>query len=191
MKLAESRILQRLNLGDSQAVHDLFPQVYSELRRLAAARMAHERSDHTLQATGLVHEAFVRLLGPNSDASFASMAQFYAAAAEAMRRILIDHARKKSSLKRGGSYERIELTTCEAEATAPVTLDELLDLDDLLTKLQNDDPIVAKIVSLRVYAGLSVTEAAKAVGVSRSVGYQLWDYALTWFAAERRSVESV
>jgi RNA polymerase sigma factor (TIGR02999 family) len=190
MKLAEHRILQRLNLGDSQSVHDLFPQIYSELRRLAAARMALERSDHTLQATGLVHEAFVRLMGKDSDASFDSIAHFYSAAAEAMRRILIDHARKKKSLKRGGHYERIDLTTCEAETANPVTLDELLDLDELLTKLQQEDPVVANIVSLRVYAGLSVTEAAKAVSVSRSVGYQLWDYALTWFAAERQSVES-
>ena len=184
------QILQRVQVGDPQAVSELFKETYVELRKLAAARMAHERSDHTLQTTGLVHEAFLRLLGRDAEPKFDSMPHFFAAATEAMRRILIDHARKKSSLKRGSDFTRIDLSNCESADPFLVTIEELLDLDELLEKLESEDPTVAKLVSLRVYAGLSVAEAAKAVGVSRSTGYQLWDYALAWFAAELQGTDS-
>lgn len=177
-------IFERVKADDPQALSELFKKTYVELRRLAAARMAQERCDHTLQTTGLVHEAFIRLVGQDAEARFDSMPHFFAAAAEAMRRILIDHARKKNSLKRGSDFTRVDLTNCESAEPFSVTLEELLDLDDLLEKLASEDPIVARIVSLRVYAGLSVADAAKAAGVSRSTGYQLWDYALSWFAAE-------
>lgn len=190
MASVASQILQRVEVGDSQAVSDLFPQVYAELRRLAAARMAQERCDHTLQATGLVHEAFVRLVGAESESKFNSMPHFFAAAAEAMRRILIDHARKKNSLKRGAEFTRVDLTNCNAAEPLSVSLDDLLDLDELLAQLQSEDPVVAQIVSLRLYTGLSVAEASQAVGVSRSTGYQLWEYALSWFAAELKSIDS-
>ena len=179
-----AEILERVKADDPQALSELFKETYAELRRLAAARMAQERCDHTLQTTGLVHEAFIRLLGRDAEPKFDSMPHFFAAAAEAMRRILIDHARKKSSLKRGSDFTRVDLTSCESAERFAVTLEELLDLDDLLEKLGSEDPIVARVVSLRVYAGLSVADAAKAAGVSRSTGYQLWDYALSWFAAE-------
>lgn len=187
MESSATQLLTRVELGDSLAVEELFPRVYAQLRRLAAARMAFERSDHTLQATGLVHEAFVRLMDRDCDAKFGSMAHFYAAAAETMRRILIDHARKKNSLKRGGRFSQIGLDDCGELATDSVTLDHLLDLDELLQQLRGEEPEIAELVSLRVYAGLSVTEASKVIGVSRSAGYQLWDYALAWFAAELES----
>ncbi|HBE68855.1 MAG TPA: RNA polymerase subunit sigma [Planctomycetaceae bacterium] len=184
MRSSNTQLLERLELGDSLAVDELFPRVYTQLRRLAASRMAFERSDHTLQATGLVHETFMRLMDRNCDATFGSMAQFYAAAAETMRRILIDHARKKNSLKRGGRFSQIGLEDCEQTAADSVTLDQLLDLDELLEQLRKEEPEIAELVSLRVYAGLSVTEASQVIGISRSAGYQLWDYALAWFAAE-------
>ncbi|MDM4018669.1 ECF-type sigma factor [Roseiconus lacunae] len=190
MKTAVPQSLQCIDLGKSLAVSDLFPKVYAELRLLAAARMAHERGDHTLQTTGLVHEAFMRLAGQDCNGSFETIPQFFAAAAEAMRRILIDHARKRNSLKRGGAFSRVDLSSCESANGNVVMLEDLLDLDGLLEKLKLEDPVVAQLVSLRVYAGLSVADASKVAGVSRSTGYQLWDYALSWFALEREPAEA-
>ena len=184
MKPEVTQLLRRIELGDSRAASDLLPLVYSELRRLAANRMAHERPDHTLQATALVHEAYLRLVNSAGGPNFDSEAHFYAAAAESMRRILIDHARKKSSLKRGGEFHRVDLNTSDLVQTSNLSNDEFLELDDLLEKLKAEDALVAELVTLRLYAGLSVTEASKAMKLSRSVGYEYWDYALSWFAAE-------
>lgn len=188
MKSSELDLIHRVRLGQASDVDELFSLAYDELRRLAASRMAQERADHTLQTTGLVHEAYVRLT--HGESSFDSMPHFFAAAAEAMRRILVDHARKKASLKRGAEFKRVDLTGCEAAPSSAVTFEELLDLDESLERLESEDPAVARLVSLRVYAGLSVAEAAEAVGVSRSTGYQFWDYALAWFAAESRTSEA-
>ena len=179
-----TQILQRMERGDDKAADELLPLVYGQLRSLAAAKMVHERGDHTLQATALVHEAYVRLVGNASKPCFESESHFFAAAAESMRRILIDHARKRSAQKRGYGYNRVELQNCEAVQDGMYRSEDLLQIDDLLNKLRQEEPGVAELVSLRLFAGLSVAEAAKALGISRSAAYQDWDYALSWFAAE-------
>jgi RNA polymerase sigma factor (TIGR02999 family) len=178
-------ILNKISAGDGRAKDELLPLVYEELRRQAAIQMVNERPDHTLQATALVHDAYLRLLGSASQPNWASQTHFYAAAATAMRRILVDHARGKARLKRGGDRVEVQLSDVRDERQShSITPERLLELDDALQKLEVSDKQVAELVRLRVYAGLSVTKAAKVLGISRTVAYERWKYAMAWFAVE-------
>ncbi|XZE56598.1 ECF-type sigma factor [Planctomycetaceae bacterium SH139] len=180
-----TRILQRVASGDQLATEELLPLVYEELRKQATQQMAGERANHTLQATALVHDAYLRLVGSSSEINWDSAGHFYASAALAMRRILVDHARAKAAEKRGGDLKRVELSDFRTPAgKRGISSDELLELDDALDKLESKDEQVAELVRLRLYAGLSVTEAAKALGISRTVAYERWDYATSWFKVE-------
>ena len=174
-------ILRQIEAGDSSAVNRLMPLVYDELRKLAAARLAAERPDHTLQATGLVHEAYIRLVG--ADQPWEGRAHFFAAAANSMRQILVNWALAKRADKRGGGSQRVEIhDLLMADSTDP---DMILDLDDALTKLAEDDVEAAELVKLRLFAGLSVTEAGQTLGLSRSSAYESWEFARAWFAARQ------
>jgi RNA polymerase sigma factor (TIGR02999 family) len=157
---------------------DLFPAVYHELRRLASAKLAAERPGHTLDATALVHEAYLRL---GQSAAFATKSHFFRAAAEAMRRILVDHARKRKAMKRGGQGRRFELS--DADRVLVPDPDTLLAVDEALTKLAAEDTGSADVARLRLFAGLSVEEAADALGVSRATGFRDWAYARAWLTA--------
>lgn len=175
-------ILATIQAGNRAASSELLPLVYDELRKLAAARMAAERPDHTLQATALVHEAYLRLVDNNRSDCWDSRAHFFAAAAEAMRRILIEAARRKQATKHGGQLRRVDLGNPAAKS-AEVQLDALLDLDAQLQILELEDPEAAQLVKLRVYAGLSTAEAARVLEMPRSVAYATWEFVRTWFAA--------
>jgi len=181
-----TQILRQIEAGDSSAVNRLMPLVYDELRKIAAARLAVERPDHTLQATALVHEAYMRLVG--SDQSWEGRAHFFAAAANSMRQILVNWALAKRTDKRGGSKQRVEMDELHellvADSTDP---DMILDLDDALTKLAEDDAEAAELVKLRLFAGLSVTDAGQTLGLSRSSAYENWAFARAWFAARKLS----
>jgi RNA polymerase sigma factor (TIGR02999 family) len=178
-----TQILSKIQSGDSQAPSDLLPLIYDELRQLAAARMLNERSDHTLQATALVHEAYLRLVDPSDVQDWDSRGHFFSAAAAAMQRILVDHARSKAAAKHGGQAARVEMTEFVEDSTK-VTPEQLLELDETLQKLEQEDPVVAELVRLRLYAGLSVTEGAKVIGVSRTTAYEYWNFALAWYSVE-------
>jgi len=176
-----TRILNAIERGDAKATDELLPLVYDELRLLAAQKLAHESPGQTLQATALVHEAYLRLVG-NEVQSWDSKGHFFAAAAEAMRRILVDNARYKQALKSGGRHERIPLDDADvADRAAP---EEVVALDDALARLAGEDPQAAQIVKLRVFAGLSVDQAAQVVGVSRATAYRQWTYARAWLRSD-------
>lgn len=180
-----TQLLQRVAGGDQMATEELLPRVYEELRKQATKQMAGERSNHTLQATALVHDAYLRLVGASGEMNWDSAGHFYASAARAMRRILVDHARAKAAEKRGGNLQRVELSDFRApDGRRGISSEELLELDDVLDKLEKQDEQVAELIRLRLYAGLSVTEAAKALGISRTVAYERWDYATSWFKVE-------
>jgi RNA polymerase sigma factor (sigma-70 family) len=213
-----TRILAQIDQGDPTAASQLLPLVYDELRKLAASRLAHEQPGQTLQATALVHEAYLRLVQPasggreapgqsaptpdsrsptpdshsqtsdlrplTSPASFSSRGHFFAAAAEAMRRILIDRARQKATLKKGGHLDRVPLNDLAAN---DITDHELLALDDALQKLIQTDPQAAQLVKLRYFAGLSMDAAAEALGISPRTAYYTWDYARSFLRQELRS----
>jgi RNA polymerase sigma factor (TIGR02999 family) len=170
-----THILSEIEKGDPHAAEELLPLVYDELRRLAALRLAQENPGQTLQATALVHEAYLRLMGAEQPPQWSSRGHFFAAAAEAMRRILVDQARRKQAEKRGGGRRRVALELVEAEHAAPA--DDLLAIDEALTRLAVEDPHAAQLIQLRYFAGLSVEDAAEAIGVSRSKAYQHWAYA--------------
>lgn len=170
-----TQILTQLDAGDSCATEQLLPLVYHELRRLAAGKLLHERPGHTLQATALVHEAYVRLVDGQADLHWKSRGQFFAAAAEAMRRILIENARRKQQLKHGGDRQRVSLHEAGAVSTTPPA--KLLELDEALEQLEQDDPMAADVFKLRYFAGQTVTEAGQSLGVSRSAAYRHWTYA--------------
>ena len=161
--------------GDRKAAADLLPLVYDELRKLAAARMAAEAPNHTLDATALVHEAYLRLVG---DQQFDGRGHFFAAAAEAMRRILVNYARDRKRLKRGGERIRLELLD-QADSLAEDP-DLILSLDELLTRFGEEDATAARVAHLHLFGGLSVEDAGVAVGVSRAVAYRNWKYARAW-----------
>jgi RNA polymerase sigma factor (TIGR02999 family) len=170
-----TRLLEAANRGDRQAAAELLPLVYDELRKLAAARMAAEAPGHTLNATDLVHEAYLRLVG---DHHFADRSHFFRVAAEAMRRILIDHARQKRRIRHGGDRERVPLSEVEVAAEAPA--DQLLALDEALDRFAAVDPVKAELVKLRFFAGLSEEEAAAALGMARATASRHWTYARAW-----------
>jgi RNA polymerase sigma factor (TIGR02999 family) len=170
-----TQILSRIETGDPTAAEQLLPLVYDELRRLAARRLAHEKPGQTLQATALVHEAYLRLVDVGKAQQWDSRGHFFSAAAEAMRRILIDNALRKSARKRGGDCRRIELS---AElSTSENNAEDLLAIDDALSRLAADDPQAAELVKLRFFAGCSITQAADILGISRSNAYRQWAYA--------------
>jgi len=173
-----TRLLDAAHRGDRQAAAELLPIVYTELRRLAAAKLGLEKPGQTLDATALVHEAYLRLIG---DRQFAGRGHFLAAAAEAMRRILVDQARKKAAARRGGGGKRFELA--EGDRVAVPDPDTLLTIDEALTALAAEDPQSADVARLRLFAGLSVDEAADALGVSRATAFRDWAYARAWLTA--------
>jgi RNA polymerase sigma factor (TIGR02999 family) len=178
-----TELLNAIDRGDAQAAGQLLPLVYDELRRLAAAKMRKESPNHTLEPTALVHEAYVRLVGPRGDRRWDSRGHFFAAAAEAMRRILVEDARRRHSAKRGGNLARRELD----EADAVIDPDEpagLLALDEALMKLAAAEPELAQLVKLRFFTGLSVEEAAEALGVSPRTAKRNWSYARAWLRRE-------
>jgi RNA polymerase sigma factor (TIGR02999 family) len=170
------RVVGAITRGERQAVSELLPQVYHELRRLAAHRLARESPGQTLQATALVHEAYLRLVGGDRDRVWDGRAHFFAAAAEALRRILVEQARRKSLRKRGGGRRRIVL----ADTPAPDPNDDLLALDAALTRLAEEDPVAAKVVKLRQFAGLGHEDVADALGITVYLARQKWTYARAW-----------
>jgi RNA polymerase sigma factor (TIGR02999 family) len=170
-----SRILDQIQQGDPQAAAQLLPLVYDELRQLAAAQLAGEKPGQTLEATALVHEAYVRLVG---DRPFADRRHFFRVAAEAMRRILIDHARQQRRIRHGGNRQRVPLSDVEVAAKAPA--EELLALDEALDRFTAKDPVKAELVKLRYFAGLSEEAAAAALGISRATASRYWTYARAW-----------
>ncbi len=170
-----SRILGAIEKGEPSAAEQLLPLVYEELRKLAAARMARETPGQTLEPTALVHEAYLRLVGGGQAHGWSGRAHFFAAAAEAMRRILVENARRKMAVRHGGGRQRVPLDDADVATCPP---DEgLLAIDDALTRLAAEDARAARLIELRHFAGLSVEEAAEAAGLSRSVAYEHWAYA--------------
>lgn len=180
-----SLLLSKLRAGDPTAAQLLFPLVYEELRKLAAARMASERPDHTLQATALVHEAYLRLVG--TDQSWDSRAHFFAAAANSMRQLLVNWAAARQCQKRGGAAQRVEMD--ELADTSTWDPDLILDLDEGLTQLAKIDHTAAELVKLRLLAGLSVTAAGEILKLSRTEAYDNWKFARAWFAARHSQLD--
>ena len=178
-----TRILSAIEQGDPQAAEQLLPLVYDELRNLAAQKMAREKPGQTLDATALVHEAFVRLVGSDAQPSYRDRRHFFATAATAMRRILIDTARRKRSEKHGGRLERIPLDNLAAAAPDG----EILALNEALEKLAANDPLKAQLVELRYFTGLTGDQAAEVLGISASTADRHWTYARAWLQAELRS----
>jgi len=203
-----TQILSQIDSGNPQAAEQLLPLVYDELRKLAAARLAHEKPGQTLQATALVHEAYLRLVGsgedigqktvdrenasgmgsltsvscPLSSVSFSSRGHFFAAAAEAMRRILVEQARRKKQVQRGGNFERVPLEIAEPVEDKPG--EDLVAVDESLARLEAQDPLAASVVKLRYFAGLSMPETAEALGISLRTAERNWTYARTWLHRE-------
>jgi RNA polymerase sigma factor (TIGR02999 family) len=183
-----TQILDQIQKGDRAAASELLPLVYAELRRLAVYRMRKEQPGVTLQPTALVHEAYMRLLG-DAEVQWDGRAHFFGAAAEAMRRILIEGARRRKSLKLGGNIQRRELSESDAVVDSENSA-ELLDLDAALTKLAADEPDLARLVELRYFAGLSVDEAAEALGISPRSVKRNWAYARAWLGREMNGTAS-
>jgi RNA polymerase sigma factor (TIGR02999 family) len=178
-----TRILAAVEQGDPTAASQLLPLVYDELRRLAAHRLAHQTPGHTLQPTALVHEAYLRLVGDPGGDDWDNRGHFFAAAAEAMRRILVENARRKGRHKRGGDLSRRDLDAAE-QVAVPEIREDLLALDEALTKLTSVAPQAAQLVQLRYFAGLSLPEAAKTLGVSPRTADRLWAFARVWLLRE-------
>lgn len=177
-----TQILTAAQGGDRAAAERLLPLVYDELRRLAALKIANEAPGHTLSATALVHEAYLRLVGDAPGLSWNHRGHFYAAAAEAMRRILVEHARKRNSLKRGGGRRRVPLE--EAQVVSDEEAVDLIALDEALTRLAAHDPVPAQLVQLRYFSGLTTAQAAECLGVSVRTADRLWAYARAWLYQE-------
>jgi len=176
-----TQILDAVAAGDRQAAAQLLPLVYAELRQLAAARLRSESPGQTLQPTDLVHEAYLRLVGASDDPRWNGRSHFFAAASQAMRRILVESARRKGRVKHGGEMQRVEL-----EHDVPVRLppEEVLALDEALTRLAATDPEAARLVDLHFFAGLSIEDAAETLGISRASAYRQWSYARAWLRCE-------
>jgi RNA polymerase sigma factor (TIGR02999 family) len=179
-----TRILSAIDQGDPHAAEQLLPLVYDELRKLAAQKLAQEKPGQTLQATALVHEAYLRLVDVEQAQHWNSRGHFITAAAEAMRRILVDNARRKKTEKYGGKRKRIDLS--QADPLTQTDPDALLDLDEALKLLVGEDPEAAEVAKLRIFVGLSVEEAAQALSTSRANAYRQWAYARAWLHAQLR-----
>ena len=179
-----TRILVAAQAGDRKSAEELLPLVYQELRRLAAFKMANEAPGHTLQPTALVHEAWLRLVALEQQAQFQNRAHFFGAAAEAMRRILVDRAREKMALKRGGNLERVDIDA--VELPSPMPDEELLALDEALDRLATVDTRAAEVVKLCFFVGLTQEEAARELGVSVSTAERIWAFARAWLLREVR-----
>jgi RNA polymerase sigma factor (TIGR02999 family) len=173
-----TQILSAIEQGDALAAEQLLPLVYDELRKLAAQKLAREKPGQTLQATALVHDAYLRLVNQDRAQSWSSRGHFFAAAAEAMRRILVENARRKRSLRRGGGRQRIELD--DLDVAAPEVSDDLLALDESLNQLAAAEPQAAELVKLRYFAGLTIKEAAEVLGVSPRTADLIWAYSKAW-----------
>ncbi len=178
-----TQILGQIESGDPAAAEELLPLVYAELRRLAAAKLAHEKPGQTLQATALVHEAYLRLVGSENGRAYRDRSHFFTSAATAMRRILIDRARAKRSEKRGGGRHKEPLE----DVAGPLPDDELLALHEALGKLEVEDPLKAQLVELRYFAGLTGDQAAEVLGISPSSADRHWAFARAWLQTEVRS----
>ena len=176
-----TRVIEAIQRGDSKAADELLPLVYEELRKLAASKLANEAAGNTLQPTALVHEAWLRLVG-NDNPKFAGRAHFFAAAAEAMRRILIDRARRKSALRHGGGQARVEVE--QIDLASPEADDQLLAVNEALDKLAAQDPIEAELVKLRYFVGFSMEEAAGLLDISPRTARNYWAHARTWLYHE-------
>jgi RNA polymerase sigma factor (TIGR02999 family) len=179
-----TKILSAIDDGDAKAASQLLPLVYDELRRLAARKMSHEKPGQTLQATALVHEAYLRLVGPEAGERWDGRGHFFAAAAEAMRRILVENARHKQRQKAGGGRQRVHLEAVEPEVAGPSV--DVLALDEALQKLERQDQRKADLVRLRFFAGLTIPQAAAALEISTSTADNDWAYAKTWLRVEMR-----
>ncbi len=177
-----TQILSQIESGDPSAAEQLLPLVYHELRKLAAARLAHEKPGQTLQATGLVHEAYLRLVDVEKAQHWDSRGHFFAAAAEAIRRILVENARRKGRLKHGAEFARQDVD--EIEIAAPGKPADILAIDEALRRLETTNEAAARLVKLRYFAGLTVKQAAAALGVSPRKADQIWAYARVWLLAE-------
>jgi len=177
-----THILSQIESGDPSAAEKLMPLVYNELRKLAAAKLAHERPGQTLEATALVHDAFIRLVDVDKDQKWDSRGHFFAAAAEAMRRILVEIARHKQSKKAGGDWERLKLSEVELAAQSPRV--DILNLHEALNKLEKQDSRKAALVKLRYFAGLTNKQAADALHISNSTADNDWAYAKNWLRVE-------
>ena len=182
-----TRILSAIEQGDPSAAEQLLPLVYDELRKLAAQKMAQEAPGQTLQATGLVHDAYVRLVDVEEAQHWNSRGHFFAAAAEAMRRILVENARRKQTEKHGGGRKRVELA--EADLLADRDPDEFLILNDAIDALTAEDPTAGNLAKLRFFTGLSVDEAAEMLGLAHTTAYRQWTYARAWLQAELEEAE--
>jgi RNA polymerase sigma factor (TIGR02999 family) len=185
-----TRILSALVSGDSHAAEQLLPLVYEELRKLAAQKLAQERPGQTLQATALVHEAYMRLVGSErrgSSPAWDNRHHFFAAAAEAMRRILVEQARRKRRIRHGGAHKRIDLD--EACSLVQTPSDDLLALDEALTRLASLNPLRAEVVKLRFFAGLTMAEVAQVLGISLPTANRYWAFARTWLYTELKGEE--
>ena len=177
-----TQILSQIEDGDPSAAEQLLPLVYDELRKLAAAKLANEKPGQTLQATALVHDAYIRLVDVDKAQHWDSRGHFFAAAAEAMRRILVEQARRKARVKHGGDLQRVELG--EADIAIATSDERLLAIDGALNKLAGEDPQAAALVKLRYFAGFSISQAAEAIGISRTTAYEQWAYARAWLRCE-------
>ena len=176
-----TRILTAIEQGDARAADELLPLVYEELRRLAAQKMSQERPGQTLQATALVHEAYIRLVGSEAR-DWSGRTHFFAAAAEAMRRILIENARRKQRLKRGGARQRVDLDDVSIVIEGPS--EDILALDEALAKLALEDPVKADLVKLRYFVGLTIEQAAGILKISRATADRYWSYSRAWLFDE-------
>jgi RNA polymerase sigma factor (TIGR02999 family) len=171
-------ILSAIEQGDSHAAEQLLPLVYDELRRLAAQRLAHEQPGQTLQATALVHEAYLRLVDVDHVQDWQSRGHFFAAAAEAMRRIVVETARRKKRAKHGGGRQRVEVELADLPTRLPT--DDLLALDEALGRLEESDPVKARLVTLRYFAGMTIEQAAAVLNISRVTAHRYWTFARAW-----------
>ena len=179
-----THILNAIDQGDPHAAEQLLPLVYEELRKLAAAKLAQEKPGQTLEATGLVHEAYVRLVGTEKEQRWDNRSHFFAAAAEAMRRILVENARRKKRSKHGGDRQRIDFDSRIALDPEP---DDLIALDEALSRLATEDAPAAELVKLHFFGGLAIEQVATVLGLSRASAYRLWAYARAWLRAEIES----
>ncbi len=183
-----TQILSQIESGDPSAAEQLLPLVYEELRKLAAAKLAHEKPGQTLQATALVHEAYLRLVDVDQAQQWDSRGHFFAAAAEAMRRILVERARRRRAAKHGGHLDRVALS--DRDLLTHNSPEEILALDDALSVLAADEPEAAELVKLRIFADFSVEQAGKLLGMSRATAYRHWTYARAWLKNEMAYTDS-